>query len=136
MEKITTDAPPPVNDLLRVSASGSVSPPVERVVVFVDSGCVQNVFSGETEIDYSIVDYDAQEGGDCPICWDFTELRPKNNKVRVRNWLIRLANKFMKHRYEYEDTYIWCPKCKVNWDDPPTIETQVKLAIQESRGSI
>lgn len=131
---VQTDAPPPVDDLLRVSASDSISPQVEHVIVFVDGGCVQNVFNGEIEIDYSIVDYDCQEGGECPICWKFTDMRPKNNKIRVRNWLIRLANKFMKHRYEYEGTYTWCPKCEVNWDDPPTIETQVKLAIQESRG--
>lgn len=132
---VQTDAPPPVDDLLRVSASDSISPQVEHVIVVVDGGCVQEVFDDNSNpVEYSVIDQDCLEGGQCPTCWEYIEAKPKNRKAAIRNWLRRIANKLFKTSlYIYADTYDWCPKCEVDWDDPPPFEIQVQK-IQESRG--
>jgi hypothetical protein len=135
MERITTDAPPPVEtDSVQVSATPSIPPPVEWVIITIDGGCISEVFNGKTgdQIYFASIDYDVEESGMCPTCYDEYELRPKSFKVAVRNWLFKQFNKYLgkrldRHHYEYADTYAWCPKCKVNWDDPPTLEGQIKI---------
>lgn len=133
---VTVDAPPPVDDLLRVSASDSIPPQVEHVIVVVDGGCVQEVFDDNANpVDYSIIDQDGLEGGQCPTCWEYTEMKAESHKVAIRNWLRKIVNKlFNTQYYVYADTYDWCPKCKVNWDDPPPYKVQVQKA-KEARAS-
>jgi hypothetical protein len=138
MDKITIDAPPPVDDhFLPSTTTLPVAPQVEHVIVLVDGGCVQEIFDDNANpVDYSVIDQDCLEGGQCPTCWEYTEAKAENRKVELRNWLRKLANKLFKTEYYiYADTYDWCPNCEINWDDPPPIEVQIK-AVKEDRGSI
>ncbi len=126
------DAPLPEDGFLTSTDTLKASPLVEEVIVLVDGGCVQGVYDSEARmIHYSVIDQDCLEGGQCPTCWEYYELKPKNCKVAVRNWLRKIANKLFKTSlYIYADTYDWCPNCEINWDDPPPIEVQIQK-VQE-----
>lgn len=68
---------------------------MDEVIVFVRGGAVEDVIGTD---DYSIVDYDNLEGGECPICGGDTEIED----------------------IEIGDSY--CPECKLNWSDYPSQE--------------
>lgn len=99
---------------------------MKYAVVFVEGGCVQDIAGVDN---YSIVDYDCLEGGECPICREFTTTKFKNTRAYIRSWLVKFLNKHLtKQRYAYKDTFTWCSECEVNWDQPPEQDVQIELA--------
>ena len=44
------------------------------IYVFVDGGCVESVRDGNGNmIEHTVIDYDCEENGDCPVCGHFQE---------------------------------------------------------------